>query len=127
MSVVVYIIEGRLTADPEKRTYGADDKSLVTINVASDIGFGDNKKTVFHRCTAFGKSADAIANNFHKGDQIIVQGSPTQNKKEDKVYYGVNINEWSFGAKKSGTASTSKPEAQGSFEENPFDDDSIPF
>jgi len=125
MSLVLYIFEGRLTKDPEKRTYGADNKTLATIDVASDVGYGDNKKTVYHRCTAFGKSAEAIINHLHKGDQIFIQGSPTQNKGTDgKVYHGVIINEWSFGSKKSGAVkseSGSEPEA------NPFDDESIPF
>lgn len=123
MSLVKYFIEGRLTKDPELRTYGADNNSLVNINVASDIGFGDNKKTVYHQCTAFKKTADAINNNFKKGDQIIIVGTPTQNKKDDKVYHGVNIDEWSFGAKKSGA---SKP-AESKAEENPFNDEDIPF
>ena len=127
MSLVKYIFEGRLTADPELRTYGADNNSLVNINVASDIGFGDNKKTVYHRCTAFKKTADAINNNFKQGDQIFIVGSPTQNKKDDKVYYGVNIEEWSFGSKKSG-ASTGKTEPKGDApDKNPFDDSEIPF
>ena len=124
MSLVLYVIEGRLTKDPEKRTYGVDNKTLATIDVASDIGFGDNKKTVYHRCTAFGKSAEALINHVHKGDQRFIEGEPTQNKKDDKIYYGVNITNWSFGAKKSGTSSagsSSKPE------DNPFNDDDIPF
>lgn len=123
-NIVKYIFDGRLASDPQTRTYG-DGDILVSFSVASSIGWGDNEKTVYHNCTAFKHSAKYIAEHFKKGDGIFIEGEPTQNKKDDKVYYGVRVINFSHGAKKQGQASTgSKPQTQ---EENPFNDDDIPF
>ena len=123
MSVCKYFIEGRLVKDPETFKYG-DNKKLVKINVASDLGFGDYKRTVYHNCTAFDKMAKGIIDNFKKGDQIIIEGEPTQKKENDKWYYGVNITGWSFGAKSQANQNKNKSTEQDS---NPFDDSEIPF
>lgn len=123
MSVCKYFIEGRLVKDPETFKYG-DNKRLVKINVASDLGWGDNKKTVYHNCTAFDKMAKGIIDNFKKGDQIIIEGEPTQTKNDDKWYYGVNITGWSFGAKSQNNQRKGKSDPR---DDNPFNDDEIPY
>ena len=128
MSVVIYIIDGRLTADPKARSYG-DGKTMCQFNLASNIGFGDRQKTVYHNCTAFGKSGEAIMKHFHKGDQIIVQGQPTQNKdSEGKWWYGVTVMDWSFGAsKRTGEDAHGDSDNPNPSGDNPFNDDDIPF
>lgn len=122
MSIVVLFIEGRITKDPEL-LQTANDKTLCRVSVACDTGYGDYKSTLYFNCTAWGKTAEAIAQYCHKGDQIFIEGEPTQNKVDDKVYHGVNVKRFSFGAKKgsSGQQQSSHDDAP------PFSDDDIPF
>lgn len=123
MSIVKYIFEGRLTKDPEVKSYG-DNKKMTVFSVASDIGFGDYKRTVFHNCVATGKVGENITKYFSKGDQIIIEGEPSQKKKDDKVYYSVVVNNFSFGQSKS---KDNQQQPNHKPEDNPFDDDSVPF
>ena len=127
MSIAKIIFDGRFIKDPEQRSYG--EKTLCSFTVASDVGWGDSKRTLFFNCTAFGKTGEAIMKFFHKGDGIFITGTPTQNKKDDKVYHGVVVNEWSFGPKKLSGEQTYGTESPVSDDVNdsPFDDTEIPF
>lgn len=123
MSIAKIIFDGRFIKDPESRSYG--ESSLATFTIVADTGWGDKKRSLFFNCTAFGKTGEAIVRFFKKGDSIFIAGTPTQNKKDDKVYHGVIVNEWSFGAKK-------RTDADGGSHDNdvndsPFDDSEIPF
>ena len=117
------VVQGRLTKDPEVKSYGAG-KSLTQINVACTIGLGDNATTLYHNCTAFGKTGESLAKHRKKGDQIFIIGTPTQNKKDNTTYYGVRIDEWSFGANAKGNSGDNSSHDTGS---NNYDDDDIPF
>lgn len=123
MSIAKIIFDGRFIKDPEQRSYG--EKTLCSFVVASDVGWGDSKRTLFFNCTAFGKIGEAIMKFFHKGDGIFITGTPTQNKKDDKVYHGVMVNEWSFGPKKQ--VDTGRSEPGDDVNDSPFDDTEIPF
>lgn len=124
MSIISITIDGRLTKEPAQKSYG-EGKSLTAFSVACSTGFGDNKKTLFFDCSAFGKTGDAIAKYCNKGDQIIVQGTISQNKKDDKVYWNIRVSEFSFGQRKGdGTKSTDDNETPN---DNPFNDDDIQF
>jgi len=126
--IVILTVSGRLTNEPKTREYGSEGKTLTSFNVASTVGFGDNKKTLFTNCTAFGKSGEAIAKYLNKGDGITVTGEPTQNKKDDKVYHGLTVSNWTFGPKKQGSSNTGgNDEPPRSEEDNPFSDDDIPY
>ena len=123
-------MDARLTKEPETKTYGSEGKTLTSVSLATNTGFGDNKNTLFYNCTCFGKSGEAMAKYLNKGDQIFISGVPTQKKVDDKVYHGITINDWSFGAKvKGGSNDTGKDEQGGQTEGdgNPFSDDDIPF
>lgn len=123
MSIVKLIADGRLIKDPVSRSYG--ESSLATFTIACDTGWGDKKKTLFFNCTAFGKTGEAIVKFLKKGDSIFIAGTPTQNKKDDKVYHGVIVNEWSFGAKKRTNADGGSHDND--VNDSPFSDDDIPF
>jgi single-strand DNA-binding protein len=76
-------IVGRLTADPELRTVGSD-KKVVDITVANNTGYGDNQRTAFIKCTAWGKTAEAICRYCHKGALVAIAGSILQNSWTDQ-------------------------------------------
>ena len=65
---------GRLGKDPEsKATQGGTHVSNFTL--ATDDGYGDNKKTNWHNIVAFGKTADAVNSYLGKGSLVSVVGS----------------------------------------------------
>ena len=80
---------GRFVADPvlSETPSGI---SVITFRLANERGFGENKRTNFINCVAFGKTAEFIEKYFNKGMAIgitgrIQTGSYT-NKDGQKVY-----------------------------------------
>jgi single-strand DNA-binding protein len=65
-------IIGRLGRDPEL-TQTASGVSLCKFSVAQDFGYGENKKTFWWNCVAFGKTAETIAQYLAKGRGIICE------------------------------------------------------
>jgi len=123
--ILVICFSGRLTKDPEIVSYGSEGKTLTRFSVASGVGTKDKPQTVFNNCTCFGKYGETIGKYFKQGDQIFITGVPTQSKGTDnKVYHGVNVLSWSFGAKKN--QHDSKTESQDQ-PDNPFSAEDIPF
>ncbi|MGM0609219.1 MAG: single-stranded DNA-binding protein [Candidatus Muiribacteriota bacterium] len=74
---------GRLTRDIEIMTTSTG-KQLGKITIATDNGYGDNKKTEFFNGICFGKTAELLDKYTSKGDLIMVEGTPQINKWEDK-------------------------------------------
>lgn len=64
---------GRLGRDPERRTTQAG-KPVCSFTLATDAGYGDNKKTDWHTIAVFGKTADNCAKYLHKGSLAYVEG-----------------------------------------------------
>lgn len=64
---------GRLGRDPERKTTQSG-KSVCTFTLATDTGYGDNKKTDWHNITVFDKIADNCAKYLHKGSPAYVEG-----------------------------------------------------
>ena len=70
------MLMGRLTKDPELRRTDSG-KAVLSFTVATDNGYGDNKKTYFINCVAWGNSAEFIERNFEKGQMIVIEGRLT--------------------------------------------------
>ncbi len=86
MSYNLAIIEGRLTKDPEIRKVGADN-CVANFTVAVDRDYKNangDKEVDFLSCMAWGKKAEFIAQYFHKGDGIHLDGRIQVRKYEDK-------------------------------------------
>lgn len=66
------IMIGRLTADPEIRTTTSG-KTVCNFTLAVDRRF-DREKADFFQAVAWSKTAEFIAQYFHKGDQLLVCG-----------------------------------------------------
>lgn len=79
---IVHII-GRLGKDPEQN----EKQTMVSFSVATNDGWGENKKTNWHNCKAFGQVQELIMKHFRKGDMIGVSGSVDYFKSEDGKYF----------------------------------------
>lgn len=64
---------GRLTKDAESR-YTPDGKPVLDINLAVDDGYGENKKTLWVRCSLWGERGEKLAQYLTKGGQIYIEG-----------------------------------------------------
>ncbi len=64
---------GRLVADAEMKTTGSG-TTLCSFRVASDCGWGDNKKTHWLSCAIFGERGAKLAPHLLKGDPVTVVG-----------------------------------------------------
>lgn len=86
---------GRLGQDPEHQT-SQNGKTFCKFSLATNDGYGDNKKTNWHSCTAFGKVADIINQYTKKGSELAISGTLDYNKHEDKTYTNILVNDFTF-------------------------------
>jgi len=54
------------------------------VSLATSFGYGDDRKTAWHRIVFFGKSAEYMRDNAHKGDALHVEGRIEYDRWEDK-------------------------------------------
>ena len=68
-------IIGRLTKDPEIK-YSSNDLAIATFTLAVNrlAKKGEDKKTDFPRCIAFGSTAEVLQSYAHKGKQVAIEG-----------------------------------------------------
>lgn len=80
-----FIVQGRLTADPElKTTMSNISLTSFTIAVPRDYKNDGKEITDFIDCVAWRNTADFITTYFKKGDLIIINGSVETRNYEDK-------------------------------------------
>ena len=142
MSINSIIIHGRLTRDPEIKTFG--ETSLTKISVAVDRAFKSNKENAqtvdFFDVDAFGKTGEFISKYFKKGQEIIVRGKMQLNSGTDKdgktrVYPAIVCEEAGFaGSKKdngggtpANTAISTGIKADELVDVAAIDEDDLPF
>lgn len=82
------IIIGRLGSDPEIRAT-ASGETVATVSLATDESSKNQQgeivsATEWHRCVAFGRTAEIIREYVHKGDQIYVEGRLKTRKWQDQ-------------------------------------------
>lgn len=135
MALNVVTLVGRLTADPETRSFTRGDgseSSIANFTLAVDRR-GKDAGADFIRCSAFGASADFVAKYFHKGDMMATKGRITTNTKTNDdgsktTYTGVSVDEISFcGGKNSNSNSGDTPSAPKAVAPDIDDDTDLPF
>jgi len=67
------ILVGRLGRDPEMR-YLSDGTPVTNFSIAVDDGFGEKKKTIWFRISAWRKTAEACNQYLSKGRAVYVEG-----------------------------------------------------
>ena len=86
------IISGRLGRDPEvKQTNDGQDWCTFSVAVNRYAKKGSDAEADWFNCTAFGKTAAFIAQYFHKGDGITLEGHMQSQKKDDKMYWNMIV------------------------------------
>lgn len=135
-----FILQGRLTADPEiKQTQSG--VSCANFTVAWSEKYKEVETKCFQRCKAWRSTADFIGKYFAKGQEIIVVGkmSTEQWEKDGQKYSAqvLTVDEANFcGSKKdnageSAPAAYAPPAAQAPPAGTPHfetvDDDQLPF
>lgn len=74
---------GRVVFDAEMRTTNGG-AELCRLRIASDTGWGDNKKTHWLDCVIFGKRGASLAQYLKKGQQVTVIGDLEPPRTYDK-------------------------------------------
>ncbi len=117
------IIEGRLCTDPELRT-GQTGVNVCKFRVAVDRQKKD--KVDYFGCTAFGKTAEFVAQWFKKGKPILIEGRVETDEYIDKEgnrrsITGINVEKATFTVSDKGET---QPAAQQTLDN---DDGDLPF
>lgn len=136
---------GRFTKEPELRySTGENSNAILRFNIAVQRKFksaNGEYESDFPGCIAFGKTAEFIANYFHKGDPISITGriqtGNYTNKEGVKVYTtDVVVNDVEFVPSKGGGQNNNKttsdgnggnPKVDNSFMDIPDITDEIPL
>nr|DAO52024.1 MAG TPA: Single strand binding protein [Caudoviricetes sp.] len=87
------ILKGRITNSPAL-LFGKSGIGYTSINVAVDRYSKDKDSNAdFINCTAFGKTAELIAERFTKGQEIIIEGNLKVDvfEKDDKREYKTSV------------------------------------
>lgn len=87
------ILKGRLTKS-STLLFGKSGIGYTTINVAVNRFNKDKEDSAdFINCTAFGKTAELIADKFKKGQEILIQGNLKVDvfEKDDKREYKTSV------------------------------------
>ena len=93
-------VSGRLTNDPEIRTFSKNRNDSVTegkvasFTLAIDIVAGrKQEEALFLRCAAFDGVANIIEEHIHKGNKIIAEGylKGESYTKDDKKIYAIKL------------------------------------
>ena len=78
-----YTTIGRLTKDAETR-FTPTGKAVTSFDIATDVGFGQNKKTIFWSCKLWGERGETFAKYVTKGHQVGIEASIDQEEWKDK-------------------------------------------
>lgn len=131
---------GRLTADPEIRTYEKDgDTNYIAsfILACNRYSKNDHEAADFVRCKVFGSRAKTLEQYVHKGSRLVVSGTLRQSSYKDKdgnsrTDWSVIVDDFTFGDTKSDSAGdkgrkskneTSSRQSEPAFDEDEDDDD----
>lgn len=133
----VFSFTGRLGRDAEKTTTNSG-MSILTMNLANECGYGDNKKILWISASLFGKRAEGrLIDYLRKGTKVFISGELSQyeypsKQQENKTALQVNVNiveliESGPGAKKKSTAPKQATDTVTTQQSQPDFDDDLPF
>lgn len=121
---------GRVGQDA-KHTTTQGGTDICSFSLACDVGFGDNKQTVWLDVAKFGKGAEGLTRHVKKGNHLTVSGSLSLREHDNKTYLKVQADDIALQGGNSGNQRTPDG-SQGSPPDNGggYDDDldsDIPF
>jgi single-strand DNA-binding protein len=127
------ILVGNLGKDPEMR-FIPSGQAVTTFSVAVSDGFGDRKKTVWFRISAWEKLAETCNNYLKKGSKVLVEGRMNADDNGNPRTW--NRQDGSVGASYEVTAQTVRfltsrtdggSDMGGGYPDLPIDEEEIPF
>jgi single-strand DNA-binding protein len=81
--------------------------------IGTNVGFGDNKKTMWVDCAIWGKQGESAVRYLVKGQQIFVNGELLTKEYEIKgvvkTILTLRVNSFSFGAKPTNASTDNMP------------------
>jgi single-strand DNA-binding protein len=139
MSINVFTFAGRIGRDAEVRRTGAG-KVVVGFPVAVDVGYGENKATLWVDCTGWGERWEKLAEYLPKGAMVTVSGEANlqtyQSAGQEKTKLTCRVNDIQLPPKSSQKPSPekrrddvllSREQSYGDAPSGGFNDDEIPF
>ena len=93
--------EGRLPRDAVLKPVG--ENMVSNFSIASDVGFGDRKTTLWIECSIWGKRGEALNKSLLKGQQVILVGELSNKEYTDKdgqtkTSLSLNVQSLAFGS-----------------------------
>jgi single-strand DNA-binding protein len=111
----VFLI-GRVGQDPERK------EKLTTFSIATSNG--KDKPADWHNCVCFERTAQIVNEFVKKGDMISIIGKISYNKKDDKTYTSIIVNELEM---LGGKPQPQQQAPSGSLTVSDVEKDSLPF
>lgn len=120
--------EGRLPRDAVLKPVG--DNMVSNFSIASDVGFGDRKTTLWVECAIWGKRGEALNKSLLKGQQVILVGElSTREYDKDgqtKTSLSLNVQSLAFGSAPKDAEGQTMTSSTTIADNNTLDDE-IPF
>lgn len=138
MSINVFTFSGRIGRDAEVRNTSGG-KVVVGFPVAVDVGYGDNKSTLWVDCSGWGDRWEKLAEYLPKGASVTVTGEANlqtyQSNGVEKTKLTCRVNDIQLPAKASGNTTAQAPRqeraapqrSQADASHADVSDDDIPF
>ncbi|MFT4179483.1 MAG: single-stranded DNA-binding protein [Thermomonas sp.] len=131
MSINICTFKGRIGRDAVTR-YTQGGKAVTGFSLAVDIGWGDNKATLWIECNIWGERGEKLAQHLLKGTSPTVSGELGTREHDGKTYITLNVREIEPEWQKEGAAKPAANEARRNAPRQqaaPVDDfvDDIPF
>ena len=126
-----FLVTGNLVKDSELKFVPSTGMAVCKFTIANNEGWGEKKTISYLNCTAFGGTAEAIANYTHRGSKVLIDGklqTGSYDKKDGtgKVYTtDVIVNFIEFLDKKADGKPTHEQQVDNGTFDNAFDDDDI--
>lgn len=132
MSINVFTFAGRVGRDAEIR-YTAGGKPVLGFAVAVDVGYGENKSTMWVDCSLWGERGEKLAYYLTKGSIVTVTGEASlqiyQSQGQERTKRACRVNDVQLPAlskDRSEPTRQDKPRSAPPVNEG-FDSDDIPF
>lgn len=130
------MLAGNLTKDVDKKVLPSG-QSVASFSVAINRTWKDKEgqkqeAVEYVNIVSFGKQADTVAQYFHKGDGIFVEGRLQTRNYEDKdgnkkYVTEIVLENFQFGNKKKGTEQSPQKEENPSYPKEDINPEDIPF
>lgn len=90
--MIKVFLTGRLGRDAQVRQ--TQNSTVAGFPVATDVGYGDRKQTLWFDCSIWGKRAESgLVDYLKKGQQVAISGELSEREHEGKVYKQIRVDD----------------------------------